>query len=172
MKAELLENSIKEFGFVEIPVVNKDFTIIAGHQRITVERKLHGDDVWIDCRVPNRQLTPKEEKEYNIRSNKNKGDFDMTLMSEFIGADALQEFGFKPMEADGAGEGYEPADDMSLKEHFMQNSIKQIVFNFEGEAFDSAMRRMIEVGKKEGCENMSEVLDKLIAFYEETNLAD
>jgi hypothetical protein len=34
------------------------------------------------------------------------------------------------------------------------------------------MRRMIEVGKKEGCENMSEVLDKLIAFYEETNLAD
>lgn len=95
-KAEL-EKSLKKFNVVEIPAINLDNNIIAGHQRITVLLKLYGPDYEIDVRVPNRILTEKEYKEYLIRSNKNIGEFDYEYLKDFD-VDLLTDSGFYPWE--------------------------------------------------------------------------
>ena len=47
----------------------------------------------IDVRVPNRKLTKEEFDEYNIRSNKNTGEWDWDILSVFD-IDMLKDVGF------------------------------------------------------------------------------
>lgn len=75
-QANQLEKSLKKFGLAEIPAVNVDGTILAGHQRMAMLKKLGKGGELIDVRIPNRQLTDEEAKEYNLRSNKNTGEWD------------------------------------------------------------------------------------------------
>ena len=78
-----LEKSLEKFDLVEIPAINTDNKIIAGHQRaylLTLEGR--GEEE-IDVRVPNRALTKEEFTEYNLRSNKNTGEWDFDLLAEF-----------------------------------------------------------------------------------------
>ena len=74
-KKQKLIDSIEKFNLVEIPVINTDNTLIAGHQRIIVMSILNREEEIIDVRVPNRQLTELELKEYNLRSNISIGDW-------------------------------------------------------------------------------------------------
>ena len=78
-----LRRSLEKYNLVEIPAVDLDGTILAGHQRIKVLKILGRGDELIDCRVPNRKLTEKESKEYLIASNKLGGDFDYDLLKSF-----------------------------------------------------------------------------------------
>ena len=68
-RKQLLINSIEKFNLAEVPAVNTDNIIIAGHQRIKVLMELGRGDEYIDVRVPNRSLTELEFKEYNLTSN-------------------------------------------------------------------------------------------------------
>lgn len=89
-----LKKSLSKFGLVEIPAVDLDNRIIAGHQRLAVMQLLgRGDDI-IDCRIPNRKLTESEYKQYLITSNKVHGDWDEELLSKYFDADLLLESGF------------------------------------------------------------------------------
>lgn len=90
---KLLEESINKFNLVEIPAINLDNKIVAGHQRITMLGLLGRKDEMIDVRVPNRMLTEEEFAEYNLRSNKNVGDWDWTLLNE-LPRDMLLDVGF------------------------------------------------------------------------------
>jgi ParB-like chromosome segregation protein Spo0J len=58
-----LKNSIKEFGTV-VPVIlnigSRENIIIGGEQRIKIYADL--DIEHVECMVPSRELTPKEEK--------------------------------------------------------------------------------------------------------------
>ncbi len=87
-----LTRSLKKFNLVEIPAIDTDGTILAGHQRIKVLKVLGRGDELIDVRVPNRKLTEKESKEYLIASNKLGGDWDF---------DALKSFDFETLEFGG-----------------------------------------------------------------------
>lgn len=89
-----LKRSIEKFGLAEIPCVNKDNIIIAGHQRIKILRETYPPDYQIDVRVPNKQLTEEEFKEYNIRSNKNTGQFDIEILANTFEVDNLIDYGF------------------------------------------------------------------------------
>ena len=42
---EKIKNSIAEFGYVEPVIVNKDMTIIGGHQRVNVLKSLGYDEI-------------------------------------------------------------------------------------------------------------------------------
>ena len=42
-----LKKSLKEFGFIQDVVVNKDFTVISGHQRIRAWKEMGNDTVPI-----------------------------------------------------------------------------------------------------------------------------
>ena len=90
-----LTKSLKKFGLAEIPAINTDNIICAGHQRIMIlKEQTNGNDLEIDVRVPNRKLTAKEFQEYNIRSNKNLGEFDFEILANDFEMDELIEWGF------------------------------------------------------------------------------
>lgn len=78
-----LKRSLKKFNLVEIPAVDSDGTILAGHQRIKALQLLDRGNEIIDIRVPNRKLTDQEAKEYLIGSNKLGGDWDYDLLKAF-----------------------------------------------------------------------------------------
>jgi len=88
-----LQKSLEKFNLVEIPAINTDNKIIAGHQRIKILQLLGRGDEIIDVRIPDRKLNEKEYKEYLIRSNKNTGEFDFELLADF-NKDLLKDIGF------------------------------------------------------------------------------
>jgi len=79
-----LEKSVKSFGTV-VPVVlnigSRANTLIGGEQRIKVYADLGIAEV--ECMVPSRELTLKEEQELNLRLNKNTGSWNEDLLKEF-----------------------------------------------------------------------------------------
>jgi DNA modification methylase len=92
-QANQLEKSLKKFGLAEIPAVNVDGTILAGHQRMAMLKKLGKGGELIDVRIPNRQLTDEEAKEYNLRSNKNTGEWDFDKLLS-MDEELLKDVGF------------------------------------------------------------------------------
>ena len=99
-QAEELKKSIEKFNLAEIPAINTDNKIVAGHMRVATLQLLGRGNEEIDVRVPNRKLTEKEYKEYLLRSNQNRGDWDWDLLAnnfdinELIGAGFDEELSF------------------------------------------------------------------------------
>lgn len=92
-----LTQSLKKYNLVEIPAVDTDGTILAGHQRIKALKILGRGEELIDVRLPNRKLTEQESKEYLIASNALGGDWDFDLLKsfdfeilEFAGFDSIE----------------------------------------------------------------------------------
>jgi DNA modification methylase len=88
---------------VEIPAIDTDNTVIAGHQRISVLIDLGRQNETIDVRIPSRKLTAAERREYNIRSNKNTGEWDLEILQEDFDHKELQAFGFSTAELEDLG---------------------------------------------------------------------
>lgn len=97
-EAARLAESLNKFNLVEIPAINLDNIVIAGHMRLAIMKQLGRGEETIDVRVPNRLLTPEELKEYNIRSNKNTGQWDFDMLLNNNDKEILLEMGFKPFE--------------------------------------------------------------------------
>lgn len=81
-RKEKLLASIEKFNLVEIPVINTDNKLLAGHQRVKILMDVGRGDELIDCRFPNRTLTDQEFKEYNITSNLPVGFWDRDLLEQ------------------------------------------------------------------------------------------
>jgi ParB-like chromosome segregation protein Spo0J len=91
-----LKESVKKFGLVDPIIVNKDNTVIGGHQRLKVCKELKYVDV--DCVM--LDLSKEEERELNIRLNKNTGDFDMDILANEFDIEELTDWGFKHIDLD------------------------------------------------------------------------
>jgi DNA modification methylase len=94
---EDLKKSLQKFNLVEIPAIDTDGTIIAGHQRIKALQLLDRGDEIIDVRIPNRKLTEKESRTYMVGSNSLGGTWDFEKLQKFD-KDLLLEIGFEPIE--------------------------------------------------------------------------
>lgn len=92
-----LKKSLKKYNLVEIPAIDLDGTILAGHQRIKALQLLGRGDESIDVRIPNRKLTDKESSQYLIASNQLGGDWDTDLLKHFE-LDLLLDSGFDEIE--------------------------------------------------------------------------
>jgi DNA modification methylase len=92
-----LKKSLKKFGLAEIPAIDADGKILAGHQRIKALKLLDRGSKKIDVRVPNRKLTKAESDQYLIASNKLGGDWDFEALKSFD-LDLLTESGFEDVE--------------------------------------------------------------------------
>jgi DNA modification methylase len=88
-----LKKSLKKYNLVEIPAIDFNNKILAGHQRIKALQILNRGEEIIDVRIPNRQLTEKEAKQYLIASNALGGDWDFESLKSFD-LDILMEAGF------------------------------------------------------------------------------
>lgn len=91
---EDLKKSLKKFNLVEIPVIDTDNKVIAGHQRLMVLKLLGREKEKIEVRVPNRKLTKQEYDQYLLSSNRIHGDWDWEKLAENFGQDLLRESGF------------------------------------------------------------------------------
>lgn len=89
-----LKASLEKFNLAEIPAINTDNVILAGHQRLKILQILGRGDEEIDVRVPSRKLTEDEVKEYNIRSNANSGSFNFDILANAFSIDELKGWGF------------------------------------------------------------------------------
>ena len=105
-----LKESVKKFGLVDPIIVNKDNTVIGGHQRLKICKDLKYVDV--DCVM--LDLSKEEERELNIRLNKSGGEWDFDLLSNFE-IEELKDWGFKEIELglniDKIDNDEEPKDD-------------------------------------------------------------
>ena len=91
-----LKLSVEKFGLVDPIVVNKDNTVIGGHQRLKICKELKY--IEIDCVV--LDLSKEEERELNIRLNKNTGEFDIDILANEFDIDNLVDWGFKHIDLD------------------------------------------------------------------------
>jgi len=78
-----LKRSLKKFNIVEIPAIDLNGKILAGHQRIKALQLLGRGNELIDVRVPNRKLTDDEAKQYLISSNALGGNWDFEALKSF-----------------------------------------------------------------------------------------
>jgi DNA modification methylase len=76
-KQKKLQDSLSKFDLVEIPVINRNNTIIAGQRRWEAFFETGRENEQIDVRVPSRMLTEQEVKEYNLLSNTHAGEWDL-----------------------------------------------------------------------------------------------
>jgi hypothetical protein len=98
-QAEQLENSLKKFNYVELVACDTKNRIIAGNMRIQALKKLGRDNEVIEVRIPNRELTEAEAREYLLRSNRNTGSWNYEELANFDES-LLTEVGFEPEELD------------------------------------------------------------------------
>ena len=91
-----LKESINKFGLVDPIIVNKCYTIIGGHQRYKICKDLDYKD--IGCII--LDLDKEQERELNIRLNKNTGEFDMDILANEFDIDQLVDWGFKHIDLD------------------------------------------------------------------------
>ena len=89
-----LTKSLEKFDLVEIPAIDTDNKIIAGHQRLKIMQLIGRGEEEIDVRLPSRKLTDKEFQEYNIRSNKNTGEWSFDGLANNFEIEDLKEWGF------------------------------------------------------------------------------
>jgi hypothetical protein len=75
-----LRKSIEEFGMVQPIVVNKDMTVIAGHQRLVVLK--HMGKNAVDCII--LDVDKVKEKALNIALNNIEGSFDDKMLAELM----------------------------------------------------------------------------------------
>lgn len=96
-----LKDSLTRFGMVDPVIVNthKDRTniIVGGHQRCKVWAEM-GNDTIPTVEV---SLTTEQERELNIRLNKNSGQWDMDALANHFDAPELIEWGFDESELVG-----------------------------------------------------------------------
>jgi hypothetical protein len=80
--------------------------------RITALKALGRSDEDIEVRVPNRDLTEEEAKEYLLRSNKNVGEWDMDLLTNFDN-ELLLDVGWEKVEL----ENFYNTEEESIEKH-------------------------------------------------------
>jgi len=95
-----LTKSLDRFKLADPLIINQNNTIIGGHLRYQIlKRKNANQDIEVDVRVPNRLLSKEEEKELNLRLNRNLGEWDFDLLANFD-ENFLIDVGFENEELD------------------------------------------------------------------------
>ncbi|MGO4996013.1 site-specific DNA-methyltransferase [Oribacterium sp. Sow4_G1_1] len=119
---EKIKKSIEEFGFADALVVNKDMTIIGGHQRLTVAMELGYTEV--PCTVVD--IDKAREKALNIALNKITGAWDEALLAELL--KDIEASGLSPMMT-----GFEPPEMEQLFNKVASREVSEDEFDVESE---------------------------------------
>ena len=94
---EDLKASMEKFGCVDPIIINinpdRQNVVVGGHQRLRILRELGAENVP----TVSVNLSQEDERELNVRLNKNGGEWDIDLLSNFDIVD-LKEWGFKEIE--------------------------------------------------------------------------
>ena len=93
-----LKDSIQRFGLVDPIIINSNDErkniVVGGHQRLKIAKDLNIEK--IPC--VELDLTIQQEKELNVRLNKNTGEWDWDALANYFEIDSLFDWGFKQEE--------------------------------------------------------------------------
>lgn len=162
--------SLQKFNLVDIPVVDFDGTLISGHQRMRALQAIGRGEEMIDVRVPNRQLTELERKEYNILANTHFGEFDLELFEEHFGDVDLDVLGVDNINPATEQDLHLQEVDFSEKnrefdtEDFLDEM--EMNFKFTKDEFMDIQERINVVCAKQTVDTKEEALKELLLFYE------
>jgi DNA modification methylase len=155
-----LEKSISKFGTV-VPVIlnigSRKNIIIGGEQRVNIYADLGIENV--ECMIPSRELTIKEEKELNIRLNKNTGSWDENLLKDFD-IDMLLGVGFGDEELQSLFDDVDLTEDDFDIDKAIQETIKSKVKT--GEIWELGKHRFF-VGDSTNIESVQKLMDGNLA---------
>lgn len=88
-----LWSCIEKFGLIDKPIVNSDFTIIGGHQRV---RLLLQEGVQeCECWVCDSLLSQRDAEELALSLNKKTGDWDWDRLANEFDIESLLASGFE-----------------------------------------------------------------------------
>lgn len=138
-----IQRSLKEFGYVDPIIINKDGTIIGGHQRASVLKSLGYTEA--DCIVVD--LSKQDEKALNISLNKIGGQWDMSLLR-----DALQDLTLSPVDVNATGYSDDELSvilgDVTLEKQHEESPIDRMTFTFSLEQYADLQQAMQIIGAK------------------------
>lgn len=137
MKA--LQRSLEKFNLAEVPAANLDNTLLAGHRKMKAMQLLGRGGEMVDVRVPNRQLSEAEAKEYMVISNTHAGEWDFQILDmefkdmdfaeivfEIAGFDDFLSKKKKASEKQAAEDGFEASDVEAVKTDIVEADIFEI----------------------------------------------
>lgn len=95
-----LEKTIDTFGLIDKPILNTDYTLIGGHQRVRILKKKKV--AHVECWIPDRELTEQEVENLCINLNLHRGDWDWEMLANEFDPVNLLEYGFTEQQLLGA----------------------------------------------------------------------
>ncbi len=138
---EDLKKSLKKFDLVELPVIDFDNKVIAGHQRLMVLKLLGRESDMIPVRIPNRKLTQKEYAQYLLGSNRIHGDWDWQKLAESFDVETLLSSGFDDVDLSHVFDDLEVEDDEFDVEKELEKIKKPVTKS--GEMYQLGTHRII-----------------------------
>lgn len=140
---EKIARSIEEFGYCDPIIINRDGTIIGGHQRASVLKSL--GYTYADCIVVD--LGKQDEKALNIALNKIGGQWDMSLLR-----DALQDLTLSPVDVNATGYSDDELSvilgDVMLEKQHEESPIDRMTFTFSLEQYADLQQALQIIGAK------------------------
>ena len=140
---EDLKATIQQYGLVEPLVVNKDMTLVGGHQRLRAAKELGMKEVpcyFID-------VDKEAEKKLNLALNKITGEFDFAKLTEFS-VETLKSVGFADFEISAIFDDFEiPDAEVGIDKKESLNEYLMIVCDGKEEAEE--MKTMIGITGKQ-----------------------
>ena len=138
-----LKASIKKFGLVDPIIINQNGNVVVGgHQRLKICKELK--HIEIDCVV--LDLSKEEERELNIRLNKNTGDFDMDILANEFDIDQLVDWGFKHIDI---GLNIDKLDDTFKLDDSDKSPFQQITFTLADKQAELIRNKIKEIKETE-----------------------
>lgn len=155
---EKIKQSLLKFGYVDPIIVNKDMTVIGGHQRLTVLKDL--DYETAKCVIVD--LPKEDEKALNIALNKITGQWDDTLLADLLLDLQESDFnldltGFEPPEIDEILSNVHDKE-LSEDEFDVEEELKKPTLSRHGDIWQLGKHRVI-CGDSTKAETYKQLLD-------------
>lgn len=169
-QVEGIMNSMKKFGFYAPIVVDGKKNVIIGHGRLEASKRLGLKEVPV---IKEKNISEEDAKALRIIDNRiSEVDWDIDNLK--LEMDELKEYEFDEFKVD-LEELYAPklqdieididTTDEKMKA-YLEGSVKQITLIFSNEEFERTISRMEKAGQELKAESNTEVLLKLLDFYE------
>jgi DNA modification methylase len=137
-----LKRSLTKFNLAELPAINLDGKICAGHQRIKALQLLGRGEELIEVRMPNRKLSEKEFKDYLLTSNRSGGSFNWEMLKTDFDIEELLTAGFDTNDLDRIFDDCLSVEDDNFDEEKEIEKAKTTTIK-SGDMFQLGMHRLL-----------------------------
>jgi len=158
---EDLKNSLEKFGLIDPIIINSDNTVIGGHQRLKIVRELGASEVPT-VRV---NLSKEDERELNIRLNKNTGEWNWDMLANEWDNVELKNWGldvWQPEESVSNETDYSMNTADEKLKRFLDAKVKNITIPFETEEFTNVVGRLEKLLLKYNCQDYRALIYKIL----------